>query len=129
MKILVADDVDDNLDLMRRLLTRRGHEVVVARNGAEAVAVYTEAQPHLIFMDVSMPVMSGMDAVREIRAGEPEGRRTPIVAVTAHAMVNERASFIEAGCDGVITKPIEFDQIYAALERFSGAAPAEGIVR
>lgn len=129
MKILVADDVEDNLDLMRRLLSRRGHEVILARDGAEAVAVCAEVRPDLVFMDVSMPVMSGMDAVREIRRGEVGRTRTPIIALTAHAMANERASFISAGCDDVITKPIEFEQIYETLERCQVAKRSDGAAR
>lgn len=118
MKILVVDDVEDNVELMRRWLTRRGHDVVTARDGRAAIDATGRERPDLIFMDIGMPGMSGVDAIRAIRAGEAIAA-TPIVALTAHAMASERREYLAAGADDVATKPVDFQVLTAVIAAFA----------
>ena len=118
MIILVVDDVQDNAELLHRWLSRRGHEIHLACDGAEAVDKAKATRPDLIFMDISMPVMSGLDATSLIRADAHIGG-TPIVALTAHAMAEERAECIAAGCDDVATKPVDFTVLNDIVARYS----------
>lgn len=117
MKILVVDDVADNAELLNRFLKRRGHDVLIASNGLEAVQMTREHRPGLVFMDISMPVMSGLDATREIRADETVAH-TPVVALTAHAMASDREACLAAGCDDVATKPVEFGLLNEIVKRY-----------
>ncbi len=90
MRILIAEDHPDNREMLTRRLERRGYEVVVAENGAEAVEKAKSCAPDLILMDISMPVMSGIEATRALRQGTPDVRGVKIVALTAHAMESAR---------------------------------------
>jgi len=108
LRVLLAEDNPINRKLAIRLLEKMGHRVSVANDGREAVAAVEEGDFDLILMDVQMPVMSGVEAARAIRALERDtGRRTPIVAMTAHAMKGARESFLEAGMDGYVSKPVQ----------------------
>ncbi len=117
MKILVVDDVADNAELLRRFLKRRGHEIDVAVNGLEAIEKTKAFRPDLVFMDISMPVMCGLEATRAIRSDD-DVKRTPIVALTAHAMSSDREACIAAGCDDVATKPVDFAVLSEIVARF-----------
>src|SRR5271156_3318924 len=97
-KVLVVDDNEINLDLVQRRLSKRGFEVVVARNGVEGIAAAKRDVPDLILMDMTMPVMSGGAATGELKAS-PAPSHIPIIALTAHAMVHERERALELGCD------------------------------
>jgi CheY-like chemotaxis protein len=112
--ILVVDDNDDNVDMLARWLKRRSFAVVTACNGLEGVKTAIDRRPDLVFMDISMPVMSGMEATALIRA-TPAIAGTPVVALTAHAMGAEQAACIDAGCNAVLTKPIDFDDLTKCL--------------
>jgi CheY-like chemotaxis protein len=125
MLILVAEDNSDNLELMTRFLKRAGHETVTARTGREAIEQTIARRPDLVLMDVELPELSGLDAARRIRSDTPIAR-TPIIAVTAHAMDGDRARCLEAGCDAYVSKPIDYDALrglIAGLGR-SGARPS-----
>lgn len=115
MRILIAEDNPENLDMLRRRLERRGYTIFVAENGQLAVEGALAHRPDLILMDVSMPVMSGLEAARAIRA-HAEISAMPIIALTAHAMDGDRARCLEAGCDAYATKPVDLPSLVAAME-------------
>lgn len=116
MRILIAEDHPDNREMLTRRLERRGYEVHVAENGAEAVEKAKSCAPDLILMDVSMPVMSGIEATRVLRR-TPTLSSVKIVALTAHAMESARRECLDAGCDDFATKPVDFAGLVALIER------------
>ncbi len=120
MRILIAEDHPDNREMLTRRLERRGYEVVVAENGAEAVERALEFNPDLILMDISMPVMSGIEATRALR-DIPETRAIKIIALTAHAMETARQECMSAGCDDFATKPVDFKSLVDLIERATAA--------
>ena len=108
MRVLVAEDNMVNRELARHLLARLGHEVVMAADGNEVLARLEEQPCDLILMDLWMPDLDGLAACERIRASEKgSGRRTPIIALTAHAMSGDMDVCISAGCDYYATKPID----------------------
>jgi CheY-like chemotaxis protein len=122
LSILVAEDNEINALLMRSLLGRLGHHGVIATNGAAALESWQAARsagtPYdLILMDIQMPELDGIEAAKRIRAheaGEP-GRRTPILALTANALVEDRYACFEAGMDGFLIKPLDREKLEEAL--------------
>ena len=120
-RILMAEDNPENVILLRAYLDNRSLSLDFARNGAEALRKHQSGEYDLVLMDVQMPVMDGYTATREIRAWEKaQGRRrVPIVALTAHALSGASAESIEAGCDGHLTKPVERDDLIAAIVKFA----------
>jgi signal transduction histidine kinase/CheY-like chemotaxis protein/HPt (histidine-containing phosphotransfer) domain-containing protein len=117
-RILLAEDNVVNQRVAVGLLSKRGHRVTIANNGAEALAALDAAPFDLVLMDIQMPVMGGIEATAEIRRRERErGGRVRIVAMTAHAMAGDRQRCIEAGMDGYISKPISPAVFYAAVEQ------------
>ena len=123
MRVLIAEDNPENLDMLRRRLERRGFAVFAAQDGQQAIEKTSELRPDIILMDVSMPVLSGLEATRAIRA-DANLARTPIVALTAHAMDGDRARCMEAGCDAYATKPVDLPSLIATMERLVGAQAA-----
>ncbi len=123
LHILLAEDNLINRTVAAALLSKRGHTLVHAVNGKEAVAAAAREPFDLIFMDVQMPEMDGFEATAHIRQAELAcGRHTPIVAMTAHAMVGDRERCIDAGMDDYVSKPLETDVLNALLERIARAA-------
>lgn len=122
MRILLVEDNEMNRDMLSRRLARQGYDVTVAVNGEEGVAFATSAQPDLILMDLSLPIIDGWEATRRIKA-DPATARIPVIALTAHAMVEEREKAMAAGCDDFDIKPIDFprlmEKIKALLQRNS----------
>ena len=114
--VLVVEDQDENLDLMVYLLTAFGHETLVARDGAEGVAVAAQARPDLVVMDLQMPVMDGYVAAARLKA-DPGLAEIPLVAVTAYAMVGDQERILRRGFDGYLTKPIDPEVFVSELER------------
>jgi signal transduction histidine kinase/CheY-like chemotaxis protein len=119
-RLLIAEDQSENRLLLRKILEPLGVEVREAVNGQEAVDIYKKWQPHLIWMDIRMPIMSGLDATRNIRASE-HGQEVKIIALTAHALEEERLEILNAGCDDFIRKPYNDSEIFGALQRYLGA--------
>lgn len=114
--IMVVEDFEDNRFMMRRLLEMSGFHVLEAINGEEAVEIARREHPALILMDLSLPLLDGLAATRRIRQYE-ELREVPIVAVSAHDTADFHADALAAGCNDYVTKPIDFDQLEALLNR------------
>lgn len=115
MKILYVEDNDDNIYVLKRRLIRAGHEVVIAMDGAQGVAMAGSEKPDLILMDLSLPVLNGWDATRQLKADEAT-RHIPVIALTAHAMAGARETALEAGCDDFDTKPVELPRLMAKIQ-------------
>jgi PAS domain S-box-containing protein len=122
LSVLVAEDNDINALLMRSLLTRLGHQAVIATNGAEALESWLAAKsagaPYdLVLMDIQMPELDGIETTRRIRLGEAAqgARRTPILALTANTLVEDRYACFEAGMDGFLVKPLDREKLAEAL--------------
>jgi CheY-like chemotaxis protein len=109
-KILLVEDNEMNRDMLSRRLMRKGYEIVLALDGAQGVEMARSESPDLILMDMSLPVMSGYDATRKIKA-DPHTRGIPVIALTAHAMSDDRNQAMQAGCDDFDTKPIELSRL------------------
>ena len=122
-RVLVVEDQAENLDLMVYLLTAFGHETVVARDGAEGLAVAAQARPDLVVMDLQMPVMDGYEAATRLKA-DPGLAQIPVVAVTAYAMVGDQERILQRGFDGYLTKPIDPESFVSELERHLGSRTA-----
>ena len=114
-KILLVEDNEMNRDMLSRRLVRSGYAVIMAVDGARGVAMATSDRPDLILMDMSLPVIDGWEATRQIKA-TPELRKIPIIALTAHAMATDRDKALEAGCDDYDTKPVELQRLLGKIE-------------
>src|SRR5436190_1347641 len=114
---LVVEDFEDSRFMMRRLLEMAGYNVLEASDGEQAVKMAVDARPALILMDLSLPKLDGLAATRQIR--QQKGlKRVPILAVSAHDSPESRTEALAAGCNEYVTKPIDFDQLNALLEKF-----------
>jgi len=122
-RILLVEDNEMNRDMLSRRLARREYEVLVAVDGKEGVEMAGSEAPDLILMDMSLPVMDGWEATRQLKAS-PETKAIPIIALTAHAMSGDREKAMEAGCDDYDTKPIEFPRLLAKIEALLGEKKA-----
>ena len=116
-KILLVEDNEMNRDMLSRRLKRRGYEVAIAVNGAEGVALASSDTPDLILMDMSLPVMDGWEATKNIKA-DPNTKSIPVIALTAHAMSGDREKALQAGCDDYDTKPIELSRLLTKIKTF-----------
>jgi two-component system, cell cycle response regulator DivK len=114
-KILLVEDNEMNRDMLSRRLQRRGHDVVVAVDGAQGLEVARRETPGLILMDMSLPGIDGWEASRQLKA-DPVTSAIPIIALTAHAMSNDRERALEAGCDDYDTKPVELPRLLSKIE-------------
>jgi two-component system sensor histidine kinase/response regulator len=122
LRVLLAEDNPVNQRLAVRILEKWGHSVIVAGNGRKAVEAWEKEPVDIVLMDVQMPEMSGTEATGIIRQREAEagaGRRTPIVAMTAHAMEGDREKCLSAGMDHYVTKPIDQKKLFEVVETFS----------
>ena len=108
--VLLVEDTEDNRFMMRRLLEMTGYRVIEAMNGEEAVKLAQAESPHLILMDLSLPVIDGLAATRLIRK-LPDFESTPIIAVSAHDTSDFQSEAIAAGCNSYVTKPIDFNEL------------------
>jgi signal transduction histidine kinase/CheY-like chemotaxis protein len=118
-RLLIVDDKEVNRQLMVKFLEPYGFEVREARDGQEAVDIWEEWEPHLIWMDMRMPVMDGYEATRRIKA-TTKGQATVIVALTASALEEDRVVILSEGCDAYIRKPFRQEEIYEALSTHLG---------
>jgi CheY-like chemotaxis protein len=114
-KILLVEDNEMNRDMLSRRLEKRGYTVAIAVDGAVGVAMAQSELPDLILMDMSLPVLDGWDATKQIKA-EPATAKIPVIALTAHAMESDRQKALGAGCDDFDTKPVELNRLLLKIE-------------
>jgi len=120
VKILLVEDNEMNWDMLSRRLRRRGYEVVVATDGRQGVELASIESPDLILMDMSLPVLDGWEATREIKQ-TPEIQSIPIIALTSHAMMGDREKALLAGCDDYDVKPIDFPRLLEKIQGLLGS--------
>lgn len=118
-RILMVDDNDDNRELVRHLLEDVGFEVCAVESGQQAIDTFASWNPQLVVMDMMMPLLDGYEASRRIRA-MPGGREVKIVALTAIAFEENRAAVLDAGCDELVKKPLEVEQLFEVMGRLLG---------
>jgi two-component system cell cycle response regulator DivK len=114
-KILLIEDNETNRDMLSRRLARKGYDVILATDGAEGVSLAHKQAPDLILMDMSLPVLDGWEATRQLKTAVAT-RAIPVIALTAHAMAGDREKAMEAGCDEYETKPVEFQRLLSKIE-------------
>jgi CheY-like chemotaxis protein len=119
--ILVVDDQQDNREILSAVLSGRGHRVIEACNGLEAVKLAARERPDLIIMDLSMPVMDGFGAMRLLRE-LPQVQQVPVVACTAHDTTSHKLQALGVGFNEFLTKPIDFRKLDLVLNQFLKAA-------
>jgi CheY-like chemotaxis protein len=126
-KVLLVEDNEESRDGLSRHLKRKGFEILVAVDGRQGVDLAGAETPDLILMDMSLPVLDGWEATRQLKAA-PRTRGIPVIALTAHAMAGDRERTLEAGCDDYDTKPIEFPRLLAKIQALleKPAPPAVG---
>jgi CheY-like chemotaxis protein len=113
--ILIVEDNEMNSDMLTRRLRRKGYEVAVASDGEVGVRKAQQIRPQLILMDLSLPVIDGWTATRQLRS-DPRTSQIPVIALTAHAISGDREKAIEAGCDDYDTKPVEWHRLLTKIE-------------
>lgn len=118
-KILLVEDNEMNRDMLSRRLERKGMQVLIAIDGEQGVTMAQTENPDLILMDMSLPVLDGWSATRQLKS-IPVTQTIPIIALTAHAMSGDRDKCLEAGCDDYDTKPIEFTRLMGKIEALLG---------
>jgi CheY-like chemotaxis protein len=121
-KILLVEDNEMNRDMLSRRLERRGYEVVIAVDGQQGVDLAQSSSPDLILMDMSLPVIDGWEATRQLKSMD-RMKGVPIIALTAHAMSGDREKALEAGCNDYDTKPIELPRLLGKIEALLGTKP------
>ena len=124
-KILIIEDNEMNRDMLSRRLARRGYDIVMAVDGAQGVAAAAAERPDLILMDMSLPVLDGWEATRQLKA-EAGTRPIPVIGLTAHAMTGDRDKALAAGCDDYDTKPVELPRLIGKIEALLGGSGAAG---
>ena len=122
-KILLIEDNQMNRDMLSRRLTRKGYEVVNAVDGEQGMAMARAEAPDLILMDMSLPVLDGWEATRQLKSA-PATQAIPVIALTAHAMAGDREKAVEAGCNDYDTKPIEMPRLLEKIEALLGGKTA-----
>jgi two-component system cell cycle response regulator DivK len=114
-KILLVEDNEMNRDMLSRRLQRKGYQVILAVDGQSGVEMTQTQAPDLVLMDMSLPVLDGWEATRRLKA-DAATRHIPVIALTAHAMSNDRERALEAGCDDYDIKPVEITRLLARIE-------------
>lgn len=115
MRILLVEDNEMNRDMLSRRLIRKGHEVIIALDGEQGVAMARDRAPDIVLMDMSLPVIDGWEATRRIKANASTCR-LPVIALTAHAMAGDRDRALAAGCDDYDTKPVDLARLLGKIE-------------
>jgi two-component system cell cycle response regulator DivK len=116
-KILIIEDNEKNLYLLRFLIEKLGHRVVAAQDGGTGVLMALQEKPDIILMDIQLPVMDGYEATRRIRQSD-ELKDVPIIAITSYAMVGDREKTLAAGCTDYIEKPIQPEMFIQKLQKY-----------
>ena len=118
-RILIVDDHEDNIELLRARLAARGYRIDTAMDGEQAIACVAKNTPDLILMDISIPIIDGWEATQVLKH-DPATNDIPIIALTAHALASDREKAMEVGCDGYLAKPCEPRAVVAEVQRFLG---------
>ena len=118
-KILLVEDNAMNRDMLSRRLARKGYEVVIAIDGQQGIDMARSETPDLVLMDMSLPVVDGWEATRQLKRA-PETQSIPVIALTAHAMAGDREKAVEAGCNDYDIKPIELPRLLEKIEALLG---------
>ena len=118
-RILLVEDNEMNRDMLSRRLERRGHQVTIAGDGQQALDLAASDKPDLILMDMSLPVISGWEATRKLKA-DAATRTIPVIALTAHAMAEDEKRARESGCDDYDTKPVELPRLLGKIDALLG---------
>lgn len=118
-KILIVEDNEMNMRLIREILRYHGYEIIEARNGEEGIAMARELLPDLILMDIQMPVMDGYEAMTKLKA-DPATQRINVIAISSFAMKGDKEKYLAAGFDDYITKPIDTRQIPDIIKKRLG---------
>jgi CheY-like chemotaxis protein len=121
--VLLVEDNEDNLVVYRTILEHVGFRVIEARDGEEGVRQARKFKPNLILMDISIPKIDGWEATQQLKSDQ-DTKAIPIIALTAHALEEDRQKAIQAGCDGYLAKPVEPRRVVQEVERFVGPAKA-----
>ena len=121
-RVLLVEDNEMNRDMLSRRLRKKGFEVDMAVDGAEGVEMARRGAYDIVLMDMSLPVIDGWEATRQLRA-VPETRDVPVIALTAHAMAGDRDRAMEAGCSDYDTKPVEIDRLLLKMHALLGSSP------
>jgi CheY-like chemotaxis protein len=114
-RILLVEDNEMNRDMLSRRLARKGHEVILAVDGAQGVEMARTQAPDVILMDMSLPILDGHEATRQLKS-EDQTRGIPVIALTAHAMAGDEQKAREAGCDDYDTKPVDLARLLGKIE-------------
>jgi two-component system, cell cycle response regulator DivK len=122
-RVLIVEDNIDNYELVRFLLERSGYDTRWARSGSEGIAMTKDEKPDLILMDLSLPEMDGWTATSRLKS-DPETKRIPIVALTAHTLPGDRKRALDAGCDDYLSKPMNIALFIQTVANLIGKAPA-----
>ena len=120
-KILLVEDNEMNRDMLTRRLERKGFEVVIAIDGKAGIDMASSSNPDIILMDLSLPVIDGWEAARQIKA-DSATQSIPIIALTAHAMAGDEQKALAAGCDNYDTKPIDLKRLLGKIENLLDSA-------
>ncbi len=124
-RLLLVEDNEESRDGLTRHLRRKGYEVLTAVDGRQGLEAARSGAPDLILMDMSLPVLDGWEATRQLKA-DAQTRHIPVIALTAHAMAGDREKALAAGCDEYDTKPVEFARLLGKIEAVLGAAARAG---
>jgi two-component system, cell cycle response regulator DivK len=114
-KVMIVDDILENLELLERRLTKRGYTVILANSGMEAIAKARSEKPHVILMDIQMPEMDGYETTRRLKA-DADTQAIPVVALTASVMQSDLEKATQAGVIGHLAKPVDLPALIAKLE-------------
>jgi len=123
-RILLVEDNEMNRDMLSRRLMRKGYDVSMAEDGQQAIDTARQNPPDIILMDMSLPVMDGWEATRLLKQF-PDTARIPVVALTAHALSDDREKAARAGCDAYETKPIDLPRLIETIERLLSAGSTQ----
>ena len=118
-KILLVEDNEMNRDMLSRRLERKGFEVVMAVDGQAGIDMASSSSPDIILMDLSLPIIDGWEATRQIKAN-PATQQIPVIAITAHAMSGDEQNAREAGCDDYDTKPVNLNRLLDKIGKLLG---------
>jgi CheY-like chemotaxis protein len=118
-RLLLVEDNEETRDGLSRYLRRKGYEVLTAVDGRQGLEAARAERPDLVLMDMSLPVLDGWEATRQLKA-DPQTRHIPVIALTAHAMAGDREKALAAGCDEYDTKPVEFTRLLGQIQGLLG---------